>query len=154
MNAALNDIKVLPKMRIALLVLLIALTSCSSEEHIEWTDYDKNNIKHFFASREANQQYVQLTNSGNSIKTSASPEQFLIRLKKALHEAKQLDNAVLAKAHPELPEKYRSLYQASLMHMIRAFENRDNRTSIKGTELHDQWVDWYNSNLKKIRIPE
>lgn len=82
----------------------------------------------------------------------------LIQLKRlrqeALSEAKQVDDAVLAKAHPDLPEKWRNFYQRSLELRIKNLDSGGNiNAEILGSELHDRWVDWYRAHKGEIKIP-
>ena len=111
-----------------------------------WTDEDKQNIHHFFASQRADKAAMAVSNRGSSV-------EILRLLQEALHHALLLRDEVLAKAHPELPKKFRDLYQSSLELMIRAFQYRDNSASFRSSQLHDQWVDWFNANKRKIKIP-
>ena len=79
--------------------------------------------------------------------------EYLDLQRRALTEATLVQDNVLAKAHPELPETFRNLYQKSLELSIEAFENKDNAASLQSSSLHDQWVDWYNAHIREIRIP-
>lgn len=120
-----------------------------------WTDEDKQNIHHFFASQRADKAAMAVSNRGSSVSpVSANDTVEILRLlQEALHHALLLRDEVLAKAHPELPKKFRDLYQSSLELMIRAFQYRDNSASFRSSQLHDQWVDWFNANKRKIKIP-
>ncbi len=137
-------------MRLVLLLVSGLLASCSGQV-TEWSEDDKQNIRHFFISRDANQAATALSNSSRG---SFSQEEFLTLRRLALAEARLVNDSVLAKAHPDLPERYRNLYQASLEYSINALEKGDNAASIKGSSLHDQWVDWFNAHKSKIRIPK
>jgi len=132
-------------------LLILVFTSACSEQHENWSQADKENIRHFFTSAEANRAATAYSNDPS---IPFVEDEYLKLQKLALKEAKMVNDAVMAKAHPELPERYRNLYQASLEQTILAFENRDNAASVKGSALHDQWVDWYNANRRKIRIPK
>jgi hypothetical protein len=122
----------------------------------KWTDEEKSNIQHFFASGEASKKAVRISNSGKAYSIVPAPEMVeIIKLTKvALSEAKLVRNDVLKKAHPDLPEKYRQLYQKSLELQLSGFTSGEILKEIQAGKLHDSWVDWINSNNKKIKIPK
>ena len=133
-------------------LFLLSLLGCS-EPIPKWTDEDKANIEHFYVSQRADKSAVAISNRGTAftIVSEGERKEFL-RLKAiALLEAKTIKDEVLAKAHPELPYKFRSLYQKSLELTIKAMEERDNVASFRAGQLHDEWVNWFNKNKKAIK---
>jgi hypothetical protein len=122
----------------------------------DWTQEEKENIAHFFNSREADQRAVRLSNSGEPFTTFTQEEWAeFVRLKKlALAESKLIRDEVLAKANSELPKRYRQLYQRSLELQIQNMEVGDINAEIEGASLHDSWVDWINANKHSIKIPK
>ena len=133
-------------------VVLIALivSSACSEQDDNWTEAEKENIQYFFTSGEANRAAVAYSNSADKPFVES---EYLDLQRRALAEALKVEDAVLAIAHPDLPESFRNLYQRSLELSIEAFENNDNAASLKSSSLHDQWVEWYNAHRREIRIP-
>ena len=133
-------------------LVAIALTvgvACSGPD-TNWSASEKENIQHFFKSGEANRAAVAYSNNGSM---PFDESEYLDLQRRALTEATLVQDNVLAKAHPELPETFRNLYQKSLELSIEAFENKDNAASLQSSSLHDQWVDWYNAHIREIRIP-
>jgi len=133
----------------AAFLMASCLLACSGP-HIEWSEADRENIRHYFTSAEASRAATAYTNDPN---IPFDENEYLSICRLALDEAKLVDDLVLAKAHPDMPERFRALYQESLVLMIHAVENRDNQASVNASSLHDQWVDWYNANRGKIKIP-
>lgn len=84
----------------------------------------------------------------------AERKEFVRLMRVALFEAKLLRDEVLAKANEELPKQFRNLYQQSLELRLRNLELGDMTAEIKGSALHDQWVEWFNANRSAIRIPK
>ena len=131
------------------LMLLIVSSACS-ESGSSWTEAEKENIQYFFASGEMNRAAVAYSNRANM---PFDESEYLDLQRSALADALKVKDAVLTKAHPDLPENFRSLYQRSLELSVEAFENNDNAASLKSSSLHDQWVDWYKAHRREIRIP-
>lgn len=139
-----------------IVVPLFVILAGFAEAAPRWTEEDRKNIQHFFASRQADKAAVSISNRGGPFSPVSSKDTAeILRLRQeALHHALLLRDDVLAKAHPELPKKFRDLYQRSLELMIRAFQDRDNSASFRASQLHDQWVGWFNANKRKIKIPK
>ena len=123
-----------------------------------WTDEEKENIKHFFGSFDTDMGAIRISNRGPAFST-LSPNEVaeILRLeKKALAEAEALRDEVLAKAHPDLPRHYRDEFQKSLELRIRNFEAEagDLPAEVEASVLHDRWVGWYSRHRKQIKIPK
>jgi hypothetical protein len=81
----------------------------------------------------------------------------ILKLKRtALSEAKLVDDAVLAKAHPDLLNRFRQLYQEGLELRILNMESAGGNPEAEsaGLRLHDQWADWCNDNRNAISFPK
>jgi len=121
-----------------------------------WSDEEKQNAKHFFLSMEANIAATKILNQGAPYSEIpySSIEETQRLLKYALEESRQVRDDVLEKALPGLSRPFRDKYQRSLESKIHGFESGDTAALIRGTLLHDEWVDWFNENRSKIRIPK
>lgn len=138
-----------------LLIFSSLLIGCGNSGK-KWTNEEKDNIEHFLKSGEASRAAVRISNSGDPYKVVPKVEMDKINDLRylALSEAKLVRDDVLAKAHPDLPKKFRNLYQKSLELRIENVKNGNFKLELKGSKLHDSWVDWINANNKKIKIPK
>ncbi len=75
---------------------------------------------------------------------------YIKMLADTLNQANSVSDAVLAKIHPELPKAYRSIFIASLENKLHGWRDSDPEASLKGTLLHNQWIDWWNAHYKKF----
>lgn len=139
-----------------LLFALLSVVAACGDSVTSWKPEDKENIQHFFASQKADLDAVRLSNSGApySIMSDAERKELVRLMRVALSEAKLLRDEVLAKANGEMPKQFRTLYQQSLELRLKNFELGDMTAEIKGSALHDQWVEWFNTNRSAIRIPK
>ena len=138
---------------LALLVLSSLLLGCS-KSNSNWTDEEKANIEHFHKSGEASRKVVRISNSGSSGAITPNEAKQIIRLTNlALSEAKLVRDDVLAKAHPQLPQKFRALYQRSLELQVLNFKIGDFEKEVEAGKLHDSWIDWINTNKGQVKIP-
>ena len=142
-----------------MLIFSSLLLGCD-KSGLKWTDEEKENIQHFSKSGEAARLAVRISNFGEPY--TGVPKEKMEKINElrilALSEAKLVRNDVLAKANPELSEKFRNLYQKSLELKIANIENGDfkdfNKVEIQAAKLHDLWVDWINANNKLVKIPK
>jgi hypothetical protein len=134
------------------LILFVFLSGCARAP--DWSDDEKKNVNHFYVSDNADREATSLVNSTLNGRVSPATIEHILRLKKtALSHARQLKDTVLDKAHPEMREPYRQLYQRSLELQITSIEQNDAKPGITGSILHDQWIDWFNDHNRKIKIP-
>ena len=144
-----------------LLVLPLLLLGCDKPSP-NWTNEEKANIEHFLKSGDASRKAVRISNVrvsnyGNSVLIEIPPDeakQIIELTNLALREAKLVSDDVLAKAHPQLPRKFRDLYQKSLELQVINFKTGDFEKEVEAGKLHDLWVDWFNANKKQIKIPK
>lgn len=143
-------------MKRILIFLLAAVFLITGWSKNNWTIEEKNNIEHFISSGEYSMSAVRIINLGKAYQRIPISETNEINrlMLLSLKEAKLVRDDVLRKAHPILPEKFRSLYQKSLELRIESLHEKNNKKSIQSSNLHDLWVDWYNLNKKKIKIPK
>ena len=139
-----------------LLLAILSVVAACGDPVASWNLEDKENIRHFFASQKADLDAVRLSNAGASysIMSEAERNEFVRLVRVALSEAKLLRDEVLAKANRDLPKQFRALYQQSLELRLRNLELGDITPEIKGSALHDQWVEWFNANKSVIRVPK
>jgi hypothetical protein len=73
----------------------------------------------------------------------------------SLELATKTQDDILDKIHPELKDHFRNEFQKGMELQLSCLENETNdvSTAIKASLLQNQWVDWYNSHKKKMRIP-
>ena len=139
-----------------LLLAILSVVAACGDPVASWNLEDKENIRHFFASQMADLDAVRLSNAGASysIMSEAERNEFVRLVRVALSEAKLLRDEVLAKANRDLPKQFRTLYHQSLELRLRNLELGDITAEIKGSALHDQWVEWFNANKSVIRVPK
>ena len=139
-----------------LLLAILSVVAACGDPVASWSLEDKENIRHFSASQMADLDAVRLSNAGASysIMSEAERNEFVRLVRVALSEAKLLRDEVLAKANRDLPKQFRTLYQQSLELRLRNLELGDITAEIKGSALHDQWVEWFNANKSVIRVPK
>ena len=119
-----------------------------------WSAEEIANSRHFFASMEASRAATRLLKSSvNSSVPQATVDEFLRLQRLALYEAALVRNDVLEKAMPGLAVVWREKYERSLKLSLRAVEQREVRGQLAASRLHDEWVDWINSNKNNIRVP-
>jgi hypothetical protein len=120
----------------------------------DWTANEIQNAQHLLDSHEADGRATELSNVGGPGIVPAEEYEEILRLKhRALDHARQVSDAVLAKAHPELPRHFRDEYERSLELLLDAFTGGAMTDSIEAGMLHDRWVDWWNANNEEVRIP-
>jgi hypothetical protein len=138
-----------------LLAVLLVVAACG-DPVASWNPEDKENIRHCLASQKADLEAVQLSNSGIPYSSMSEAEliEFVRLMRVALSEAKLLRDEVLAKANRDLPKPFRTLFQQSLELRLKNLELGDITAEIKGSALHDQWVEWFNANRSAIRVPK
>lgn len=139
-----------------MLILPLLLLGCDNSSS-NWTEEEKTNIEHYFKSGDVSRKAIRILNTGASGITIISADEVkepLKLTKLALREAKLVRDDVLAKAHPQLPQKFRELYQKSLELQVINFQTGDFGKEVEASKLHDSWVDWINANKKQIKIPK
>ena len=97
--------------------------------------------------------YGKKLTSGDFIVGSMSEDErnaYIKMLVDTLTEAKSVSDDVLAKIHPKLPTAYNSIFIPCLENQLRGFRDFDPEASIKGTILHNEWIDWWNAHYKEF----
>ena len=118
------------------------------------SDFDKD-WEHFFASKEASDKAVQISNQGELFSyTSQDKVDQIIKLKeKALSEAKVVSDIFLEKTHREMLNYYRNYYQKSLELFIYGMKNNDINAIQEYHILHSRFISWFNANRSELRSP-
>jgi len=121
-----------------------------------WTAEEKENIRHFFTSMDATQAATRLGNAGGgySFVPEATVQEMYRLRQEALREAVMVRDDVLEKAAPGLSVQWRQKHQRGLELQLMAVERRDASAEIAGSALHNDWIDWINSNKAKVLIPK
>jgi hypothetical protein len=125
----------------------------------DWSDYERENIRHFNRLSDAMKQSAKIVNFGDHGRPSVIPTedaQAIVSLHAfALKEAQLVDANVLAKAHPELPEHFQKQLLPFLQTMNRVHDGTASfNEQVASHKLFDAWVDWFNANRSSIRIPK
>lgn len=131
----------------------------SQESKPDWSDYERENIRHFNRVSDAIKQSAKIVNFGDQGGPSIIPTedaQAIVSLHAfALKEARLVDANVLAKAHPELPQHFQNQLLPFLQTMNRVHDGTANfNEQVAAHKLFDAWVDWINTNRSEIRIPK
>ena len=131
------------------LVLLASLIGCGQE----WSQSEKENAEHFTQSVRLVVQAHEASNKQGAVAMSKTDfDEMLSLYKNALREATLVTDEVLAKAHPELPKKYRLYFQKGMELRISSWTNSRPYEEIQGSALMDSWGDWYEQNRQNIKI--
>ncbi len=131
------------------LVLLASLIGCGKE----WSQSEKENAEHFTQSVRLVVQAHEASNKQGAVAMSKTDfDEMLSLYKNALREATLVTDEVLAKAHPELPKKYRLYFQKGMELRISSWTNSRPYEEIQGSALMDSWGDWYEQNRQNIKI--
>ncbi|MCA9317344.1 MAG: hypothetical protein KDB73_17795 [Planctomycetes bacterium] len=141
------------------MLCLIACCGCGGSDTHGWSKAEIENARHFFASTDAHSRVVAASNRGPTygvVKPSESRAMDAL-LKTSLSHARQVSDAVLAKAHPDLPAHFRGEYQRSIEVLLESSFQLSGPGIAKQDQalrLHDRWVDWFNANKRSIRFPK
>jgi len=136
-------------------LLIVTIVAGACREGDSWSSGEKQNYSHYISSSKASIAAVKLSNQSQAFR-ELSPEvvaEMLRLMKVALQEARLVADSVLEKAFVGLSTPYRQLYQRSLELQIMNLESGDLAAAIKGSRLHDEWVDWIVPRQQQIRVP-
>ena len=132
------------------LVLTSACSDDSTSPHII------AEVKHFKKAHElyfdANHYLRDITEGGSVVGSMSEKElnTFVKKLSDALREARGVSDITLREIHPGLPAAYHSIFIPCIEKQIRGFRDFDPKASIEGQELHNVWIDWWNSHVKSF----
>ena len=79
-------------------------------------------------------------------------ERYLSMLNQALSDARSIPPKTLEKIHPELPEAYKKIFIKSFEERISSFKEFSPQSAINATNLHNEWIGWWNNHLKEFRF--
>jgi hypothetical protein len=121
-----------------------------------WSDEEKQNATHYFLSTESAKSATMLGNNGpaSSLVTPTTFKEMLRLRKFAVQEALLVRDDVLEKAYAGMSKPFREKYQRGLQLQIRAVEQNEPSSEFTGSNLHDEWVDWFNAHRSEIRFPK
>jgi hypothetical protein len=139
---------------LSIMLSLLMIAGACATSHI--TSQDKKEIEHFKKAQKLflkSSRYLKKITSGDAIVGSMSEDErnaYIKMLVDTLTEAKSVSDDVLAKIHPKLPTAYNSIFIPCLENQLRGFRDFDPEASIKGTILHNEWIDWWNAHYKEF----
>lgn len=120
------------------------------------THQEMQEIKHFKKAQASfleSSRYLKELTKGTVLVGSMSEGErntYIKMLMETLTEAKSVSDSTLAKIHPELPSAFRSIFIPCIENELSGFRDFDPRASIQGSQLHDQWIDWWNAHYKEF----
>jgi hypothetical protein len=80
-------------------------------------------------------------------------EQVLALYERAASNAINIDEALLAKVHEDLPEVWRGAFRKSTDIYVLALKNRDRDAARQAALLQDDWLRWYSKNKSDLNLP-
>ena len=136
-----------------LLAILIVGFACGKSS---LTPQEMKEIEHFKKAQtsflESSRYLKELTKGTVLVGSMGEGERntYINMLMETLTEAKSVSDSTLAKIHPELPSAFRSIFIPCIENKLRGFRDFDPRASVQGTELHNEWIDWWNAHYKEF----
>ena len=141
--------------RLLLIILAILIVdfacgkaSLTPQEMKEITHFKKAQTSFLESSR-----YLKELTKGTALVGSMSEGErntYIKMLTETLTEANSVSDSTLAKIHPELPSAFRSIFIPCIESKLSGFRNFDPRASVQGTQLHNEWIDWWNEHYKEF----
>jgi hypothetical protein len=127
--------------------------SCGSPD--AWTAEEIANAEHMIASLQADRRAAEIENldepGPENAKDAAAALEYRER---ALREARQVRDEVLARVHPELPAHFRDEHQRSLELFIEAHSSGDGALERDALRLRERFGSWYVAHQRELRIPQ
>jgi len=134
-------------------LIIILLVSCNSKP--KFTEEEKIVAHFFIESMNLNNESIKLSNSGSAYKKISDENiQNMLQLKiQALSLAEKIPDSILTKMNPELPVEYFK-YKKGLSLRIENLKRNNFESELKGSELLDEYGNWYSINVNNIKIPK
>ena len=138
---------------IIILAILIVALACGKSAV---TPQEMKEINHFKKAQtsflEASRYLKGLTKDTVLVGSMSESERdtYIRMLMETLIEARSVSDSTLAKIHPELPSAFRSIFIPCIENKLRGFRDFDSKASMQGTELHNNWIDWWNAHYKEF----
>jgi hypothetical protein len=132
------------------------LTITSACNNTPETSQESEEVKHFRKAQalfiEANRCLNKLIDRDSLVGSRGEDERnaCIKMLTDTLADAKLVDDNVLTKIHPKLPQAYRSIFIPCIENQLRGLRDVDPRASIQGAVLNDKWIDWWSSHYKEF----
>ena len=127
-----------------------------------YTESEKEQISYFkeshrlFIEASRMQNKIFASNDGAPISTvlvsDKDLQSYVKTLDSAYNNANKVSLSVLAKIHPELPKAYIDIYLTSLKNQSDSIKESNPEKSILGSELHDLWIDWFNTHYNDFKL--
>jgi len=131
------------------LSLLMIASACAKGSI---TSQEKREVEHFKKAHRLwleGSRYLNKITSGDFVVGSMSETErntYIKMLVDTLTEANLVSDITLSKIHPLLPSAYLSIFIPCLENKLRGFRDFDPAASVKGTILHNEWIDWWNAH--------
>jgi hypothetical protein len=121
----------------------------------EWNKIEIDDFRHMLKSRDFDVSAAQIGRSfgPNTNKSSSEFIKYVELKQNALIEAGMVKEATLDKMYPGLSDKYKNTYIKSIQMQLQGINGDNFDTFIKGAELHNQWVDWFEAHKKNMYTP-
>ncbi len=134
-------------------LVFILMISCKSKP--EFSETEKNQARLFIEAMNLDLESVDISNSRKAFtETNKDDIKRMLNLKKqALFIAEKIPDEVLKKMNKDLPEQYKK-YKKGLALRIKNLELSDIKAELEGSKLIDEFIDWYEANMRNIKIPE
>lgn len=85
--------------------------------------------------------------------TGEDRQELIAKLNRAVSEASMVSDSALRKVHPELPEQFRTNYQAGLSAIARALGNGDKDEFARGAALYGEFKRWGTEHKVEFSYP-
>jgi hypothetical protein len=132
----------------AFILLLALLVSCS-----RYTEQEKGEYQHFLKGQGLFEIVGGNARSLPGLANLSIPQQSqqIFLLLEVQGETKQVRDNTLSLIHPELPDKYRTIFIPWIETELKAYRELDVEASSRGTKLRNDWVDWWSKNKSRCR---
>jgi len=136
-----------------ILLTLTALTLVACELGVSWSSSEKTNAQLIFQSVEDAR---RAADSANRLPADWSPgsdavEPVIDALDDAIIKASQVRNAVLTKAHPELPQRFRLEYLHALKELREYYQTGEMEGTEDPRDTLAEFTQWFFSNQHEFR---
>ncbi|MBM4041695.1 MAG: hypothetical protein FJ290_24615 [Planctomycetes bacterium] len=136
-----------------LVLLALAIVSCSSETDEPTVKEEAANLLAFNATMDAANRASRVINNGQgySMMSSTEADELMKHYREALAHADKVDSDLLEKRYKGWGEHFDREYRAGLRSVIRGMDTGDATVAISGQRLMQSWGMWYRANVDAIR---
>ncbi|MDX2224683.1 MAG: hypothetical protein SFV21_18160 [Rhodospirillaceae bacterium] len=119
-----------------------------------WSDQEIDQVRNLQAAIYDVQAAIGTVNRLGGAIDPAQADTVAALYEKAASAAAQVDAAVLARVHDELPEVWRDKFRKSTDMYVGAIRAHDRDGARQAALLQDDWIRWYNKNKRDMNIPD